>query len=86
MNEFEIFIVGLGLVGVPLFGKKFTWVKPDGNVASIFDRFLLSDSLVEAWNIEKKRIGRRDLTDHTPIWIKVSITNWGPKPFTFFEA
>lgn len=28
----------------------------------------------------------RDISGHTPIWIKGNITNWRPKSFKFFEA
>lgn len=60
MDEFVCFIVDMDLMNVPFFYGKFTWVKPYGSVTIGFDRFLMSELLVEARNIDKKGLGRRD--------------------------
>lgn len=53
MKIFASFVADMDLVDVSLFGGNFTWVKPDGSVTSGLDRFLISESLVEVWNLEK---------------------------------
>lgn len=52
MVEFNDFIEGLDLIDVPLMGNKFTWFNLSGKVVSTLDRFLLSDELVEEWNVD----------------------------------
>lgn len=47
------------------------------------DRFLLSDNLVRNWNIFGQWIGKSDISDHFPIWMKFNKNYWAPKPFCF---
>ncbi|KAI5436841.1 hypothetical protein KIW84_023097 [Lathyrus oleraceus] len=35
---------------------------------------------------QHKYVGCREISDHSPIWLKGSVRNWGPKPFKFFNA
>ncbi|CAK8533775.1 unnamed protein product [Lathyrus sativus] len=53
---------------------------------SHIDRFLLSDALIDHWNIVGQSIGKRELSDHFPIWITINADNWGPKPFRFMDC
>ncbi|GAU13743.1 hypothetical protein TSUD_82520 [Trifolium subterraneum] len=48
---------------------------------SRIDRFLVSDGLISKHGISGQWIGDRDISDHCPIWLIVSNSNWGPKPF-----
>lgn len=31
-------------------------------------------------------IGKRDISDHCPVWIMINNLDWGPKPFKFNES
>lgn len=85
MVEFNDFIEGLALIDVPLIGKKFTWFNLSGKAMSRLDRFLLSEELVEEWKVDGQMVGSRYFYDHYPIWIIGNSSNWGPKPFKFFN-
>lgn len=43
MQLFGDFILGNGLIDLPLVGRKFTWYKADGQAMSRLDRFLISE-------------------------------------------
>ncbi|XP_058733436.1 uncharacterized protein LOC131605055 [Vicia villosa] len=73
----------MNLVDIPTIGGKFTWFNNNGKSMSRIDRFLLTESFIENWNIEGKFIGARDISDHAPIWIKNNRKDWGPKSFKF---
>ncbi|GAU30605.1 hypothetical protein TSUD_62250 [Trifolium subterraneum] len=50
---------------------------------SRLDRFLLSEGFIEKGSITNQWVGDRDISDHCPIWLESSNSNWGPKPFKF---
>lgn len=52
---------------------------------SRLDRFLLSEELVEEWKVDGQMVGSRYFSDHCPVWIIGNSSNWGPKPFKFFN-
>ncbi|XP_058757405.1 uncharacterized protein LOC131630662 [Vicia villosa] len=83
ISQFQDFIAEMKLVDIPTIGGKFTWFNSNGKSMSRIDRFLLSESFIEDWNIEGQYIGARDISDHAPIWIKNNRKDWGPKPFKF---
>ncbi|XP_058782487.1 uncharacterized protein LOC131656963 [Vicia villosa] len=83
ISIFKKFIVDMELVDLPTIGGKFTWIKSNGKSMSRIDRFLLSDSLIEDWNVVGQYIGERDVSDHAPIWLTDNRKDWGPKPFKF---
>ena len=59
MNEF---IDYMELVNVPFIGNIFTWS----------NRFLLSESLIDSWKIIGHIMGDKDISNHSPIWIKAN--------------
>ncbi|XP_058740866.1 uncharacterized protein LOC131613193 [Vicia villosa] len=63
--------------------KKFSWFSGDGKTKSRIDRFLLSSTVVNRWDVIGQMIGDRNISDHCPIWIMLDNKNWGPKPFKF---
>ncbi|XP_058725579.1 uncharacterized protein LOC131596860 [Vicia villosa] len=83
ISQFQDFITEMKLVDIPTIGGKYTWFNSNGKSMSRIDRFLLSESFIEDWNIEGQYIGARDISDHAPIWIKNNRKDWGPKPFKF---
>ncbi|XP_058767498.1 uncharacterized protein LOC131641214 [Vicia villosa] len=80
---FAEFINKSSLVDIPCKGKKFSWYGGDGKSKSRIDRFLLSNIVVNRWEVIGQFIGDRDVSDHYPIWLKSDKYNWGPKPFRF---
>ncbi|GKV34650.1 hypothetical protein SLEP1_g43008 [Rubroshorea leprosula] len=86
MPEFDDFIHECGLIDLPLIGRKFTWYQPNGASMSRLDRFLLSEEWCLNWDNVKQWGLNRSLSDHYPIVLKNQISNWGPKPFRFFDA
>lgn len=46
---FGEFISEVGLIDLPLIGRKFTWYKLDGSAMSRLDRFLISESWLNSW-------------------------------------
>lgn len=50
---------------------------------SRLDRFLVSESMLIEWNIIGQWVGKRDISDHCPIWLKCCVKDWGPKSFKF---
>ncbi|XP_058755007.1 uncharacterized protein LOC131628158 [Vicia villosa] len=80
---FKEFIDLSGLVDVPCKEKNFSWFSGDGKSKSQIDRFLLSSTVVERWDVIGQMIGDRDISDQCPIWIMLDNKNWGPKPFKF---
>ncbi|GLU23474.1 hypothetical protein SLE2022_394740 [Rubroshorea leprosula] len=86
MPEFDEFINECGLVDLPLIGRKFTWYHSNGASMSRLDRFLLSEEWCLNWENVKQWGLNRSLSDHCPIVLKNQISDWGPKPFRFFDA
>ncbi|XP_058763563.1 uncharacterized protein LOC131637014 [Vicia villosa] len=80
---FADFILKSDLVDTPCKGKKFSWYSGDGKSMSRIDRFLLSNVVVNRWEVIGQMIGDRDISDHCPIWVMTDKYNWGPKPFQF---
>jgi hypothetical protein len=78
---FNRFVEEMEVIDVPVLGKKFSWYSADGKSMSRIDRFLLSEGFITSQGISGQWIGDRDISDHCPIWLIASITNWGPKPF-----
>lgn len=46
----------------------------------IINRFF-PDTLIDMWGFVGKSIGKRDIFDHFPIWLKINKFDQGPKPF-----
>ncbi|XP_058775266.1 uncharacterized protein LOC131649524 [Vicia villosa] len=80
---FTEFILMRGLVDIPCKEKKYTWFGGDGKAMSRIDRFLLSNVVVNRWDVIGQMVGDRDISDHCPIWVMTEKYNWGPKPFKF---
>jgi exonuclease III len=80
---FNVFIDNVGLVDLPLLGRKFTWVRPNGRCMSRLDRVLVSEKwwedcgAVSLWGL------KRDVSDHCPLIVRYDGHDWGPKPFRF---
>ncbi|XP_058775485.1 uncharacterized protein LOC131649744 [Vicia villosa] len=56
-NAFADFIDDCNLVDVPCKGKRFSWYSGDGQSMSRLDRFLVDNSIVNKWGIDKEDWG-----------------------------
>lgn len=86
MVAFRVFIEDMDLVDVPCVGGRYTWFRGNGKAMSRLDRFLLSNGLIEYWNVLNQRIGNRDISDHFSISLTMRKVDLGPKPFRFNNA
>jgi hypothetical protein len=83
MIEFGDFIRDMELIDLPLLGRKFTWFHLNGISMSRIDRFLVSDDWLELWNSSSLWVLPRSISDHCPLLLRPSGSEWGPKPFRF---
>lgn len=81
MEEFRAFISNMELTDLQVLGSLFTWVQPNGKACSRLDRTLLSEDLINRWEVLAQKVGSRDLSDHKPVWTKSCKTEWAPKAF-----
>lgn len=81
MEEFNTFVELMELMDDPRVGNRFTWVSSDDNDRSKLDIFIVSEGIIDCWKITLKEIISIDISNHSPVWVKASDLNWGPKPF-----
>jgi exonuclease III len=67
---FNVLVENSGLVDLPLLGRKFTWIQPNGNCMSRLDRILVSDGWLAEWGSVTLWGLKRDVSDHCPIILK----------------
>jgi hypothetical protein len=80
---FNVFVENSGLNDLPMMGRKFTWVQPNGRCMSRLDRVLVSSRWMEEWGEVSLWGLKRDVSDHCPLLLKYNGYDWGPKPFRF---
>ncbi|XP_058777029.1 uncharacterized protein LOC131651377 [Vicia villosa] len=80
-SEFNDFIELMEVEDLPTGERIFSWCRGGMKVMSRIDRFLLSVGFIELISAESQEIGEKDISDHSPVWLKCNKTNWGPKPF-----
>jgi hypothetical protein len=83
MVAFDSFLTNLELIDMPLVGRRFTWLHPNGVTMSRLDRILISPAWFEVWGAPSVWVLARDVSDHCPLVLKYSVEDWGPKPFRF---
>lgn len=84
--EFNEFIEGMEMLDIPLIGRRFTWVRPNGSQMSRLDIILVSPSWFDKWSGFVQEVLQRDISDHCPLLLRISYQNWGPKPFRFLNC
>ncbi|XVF49156.1 hypothetical protein PTKIN_Ptkin03bG0245900 [Pterospermum kingtungense] len=86
MATFSSFIESLGLVDLPLSGGKFTWCSNrDQPTFCRLDRFLCSSEVLLNFSSIVQKLWPRSISDHNPVSLESKDTNWGPKPFRFYN-
>src|ERR1044072_6672323 len=81
MEGFNEFIDMMEIHDIPLIGRKYTWVRPNGKAMSRLDRFLVSQEWLDRWPGSSQAALKGDVSDHFPLLFGVRDQNWGPKPF-----
>ncbi|XP_020207365.1 uncharacterized protein LOC109792369 [Cajanus cajan] len=74
------------LLEVPPAGRLFTWFRPNGTARSKLDRFLVSLEWLLVWPGCTQLVLHRNFSNHCPIVMKNTITDWGPKPFRTLDC
>ncbi|GJQ95193.1 RNA-directed DNA polymerase, eukaryota, reverse transcriptase zinc-binding domain protein [Tanacetum coccineum] len=82
---FNGFISNAGLEDVPLGGSSFTWCHKSASKMSKLDPFLISESLMTSCPGISAITLDRYLSNHRPILLRESHTNYGLVPFRFFH-
>jgi hypothetical protein len=80
---FNLLIENLEVEDLALFGRKFTWIQPNGDCSSRLDRILVSSNWNDVWGGASLWALSRDVSDHCPIILRHASSDWGPKPFRF---
>lgn len=81
MREFNDFIYEMELLDLPLAGRKFTWRRPNNQAKSRIDRYIVSAEWNVLWPNCSQLVLDRNISDHSPLLLRQSFQNWGPKPF-----
>ncbi|XP_076898925.1 uncharacterized protein LOC143552647 [Bidens hawaiensis] len=83
-NEFNDFIDNSNLHEFSLKGRRFTFVA--GDKLSRIDRIFVNWNFFMKWpNAEYVALGRK-MSDHSPLVLKTTSRNFGPKPFRFYNS
>lgn len=76
----------MGLQDIPLLGRKFTWMRPNGQQMNRLDKILISEEWEMEWPCCIQEVLKGDFSDHCPILLRRSIVDWGPKPFWVLDC
>ncbi|KAL4298113.1 hypothetical protein GQ457_12G008760 [Hibiscus cannabinus] len=86
MTDFSNFIDELELIDLPASGGKFTWSHlREEPPFSRLDHFLISPEIIGCWPSIIQQILPRGISDHNPITLSTPTSQWGPKPFKWFD-
>ncbi|GJT47677.1 RNA-directed DNA polymerase, eukaryota [Tanacetum coccineum] len=83
---FNNFISSNSFIDPPLDGYAFTWSHKSASKMSKLDRFLLSEGLMELFPHLSAICLDKNLSDHRPILLRETCTDYGPTPFRFFHS
>lgn len=86
MREFDAFVDNNNLIDLPLLGRKYTWYKPNAPSMCRIDRFLFTENLCTQWSNLSQWACNRTVSDHCPLILKESFSDWGPKPFRVLDC
>ncbi|XP_076942323.1 uncharacterized protein LOC143612158 [Bidens hawaiensis] len=87
-HDFNNFINEACLQEFNMQGNKFTYLTSIGDSIKMskIDRFLVCQDFFNRWHGACLRALNRELSDHNPILLTVVDTNYGPKPFKWFDS
>ena len=70
---------------LPMSGKVFSWYGPE-NKRSRIDQFLVSCGWINNFRDLCQRGLSKSVSDHIPIFVTLKLTDWGPRPFKFYDC
>jgi hypothetical protein len=76
-------IDNLNLIDPQLYGRKFSWMRPDGSSMSRLDRILISVDWPAGWNHVSQWILNRHFSNHCLVILRKGEIDRGPSPFRF---
>ena len=79
MEEFDEWISDMGMLELPLNGRKFTWRR--GTSCSKLERVLVEPKWLQSCVSLKVSAINCSLSNHIPLLLETEEVNWGPKPF-----
>ncbi|XP_058775087.1 uncharacterized protein LOC131649341 [Vicia villosa] len=82
-TDFFNFVEEMDIIDLPCVGGRFTWFSWNDYAMSRLDQFLIIDNLISLWKFDNQVVGKWVLSDHCPVWLKSSGSDWGSKPFKF---
>ncbi|CAI9292289.1 unnamed protein product [Lactuca saligna] len=85
-SDFNDFIDDMGLIDVPMIRKRFTRIDASGSKLSKLDRFLVDEVFYDRFENLQISILDRRWSDHCPIFLHVSLVDYGPFSFKFFNS
>ncbi|GJT17816.1 RNA-directed DNA polymerase, eukaryota, reverse transcriptase zinc-binding domain protein [Tanacetum coccineum] len=85
-DNFNSFIDNSSLIYLSLSGRLFTWMNKAETKLSKLNRFLISEEVVEALPDVRVTAIDRLWSDHNPILLHVSKSDFGPTPFKLFHS
>nr|GEY56675.1 RNA-directed DNA polymerase, eukaryota [Tanacetum cinerariifolium] len=83
---FNNFISSTCLIDLPLEGYAFTWAHKSASKMSKFDRYLISEGVLDLFPHLSALCLDRHLSDHRPILLRETNYDYGPSPFRFFHS
>ncbi|XP_021990938.1 uncharacterized protein LOC110887669 [Helianthus annuus] len=83
-NAFNEFVEDAELYEFGLKGRKFTYLA--NNKLSRIDRIFVDWTFYNKWPNAEYRVLDRDGSDHFPLLLKIGSSNFGAKPFKFFNS
>ncbi|XP_076931406.1 uncharacterized protein LOC143596536 [Bidens hawaiensis] len=85
-RRFNEFILTAGLHEYNMGGYKFTYISDNGEKFSKLDRFLVCQDFKDKWPEEAVTALSRHITDHCPIVLSTTTSDYGHVPFRFFDS
>ncbi|XP_023758756.1 uncharacterized protein LOC111907189 [Lactuca sativa] len=85
-SDFNDFIDDMGLIDVPMIGKRFTRIDAIGSKLSKPDRFLVDEAFYDRFDHLQVSVLDRRWFDYCHIFLHVSLVDYGPSSFKFFNS
>jgi exonuclease III len=87
-RDFNAFVDEAGLREYDLIGKKFTYMVNHRGVCKLsrIDRVFVCENVFNKWSNGYVRALNREKSDHAPLLLSLIDTNFGPKPFRWFDS
>lgn len=85
-RNFNDFIFASNLHEYAMKGRRFTYVSKNGGKCSKIDRVLVCHDFIKTWSNACYMSLPRYLSDHGPVVLILKSSNFGPKPFRFFNS